>query len=108
MLGLTRQLLEDPGYSVLPASDGKSALQTAQTHAGSIDLLLTDVVMRGMSGPELVARLSAFHPGLRFVFMSGYTGELISEHEVVDRAIPLLEKPFTRSSLLKTLDNAVG
>ena len=63
--------------------------------------------MRGMSGPELVARLSASHPGLRFVFMSGYTGELISEHEVVDRAIPLLEKPFTRSSLLKTLDNAV-
>jgi PAS domain S-box-containing protein len=107
MLGLTRQLLEDHGYTVLPASDGKSALETAETHAGSIDLLLTDVVMRGMSGPELVSRLSASHPALRFVFMSGYTGELISEHGVVDRGIPLLEKPFTRFSLLKTLDSAL-
>ncbi len=107
MLGLTRQLLEDHGYAVLPASDGKSAVEIAETHTGSIDLLLTDVVMRGMSGPELVSCLSASHPALRFVFMSGYTGELISEHEVVDRGIPLLEKPFTRASLLKTLDSAL-
>jgi two-component system, cell cycle sensor histidine kinase and response regulator CckA len=107
MLALTRQLLEDHGYKVLPASDGKSAMETAETDSGSIDLLLTDVVMRGMSGPELVSRLSALHPGLRFVFMSGYTGELISEHEVVDRGIPLLEKPFTRAALLQTLDNAL-
>ena len=107
MLGLTLQLLEDHGYTVLPASDGKSAVEIAETHTGSIDLLLTDVVMRGMSGPELVSRLSASHPALRFVFMSGYTGELISEHEVVDRGIPLLEKPFTRASLLKTLDRAL-
>ena len=107
MLGLTRQLLEDHGYTVLPASDGKSAVELAETHSGSIDLLLTDVVMRGMSGPELVSLLSVSHPALRFVFMSGYTGELISEHGVVDRGIPLLEKPFTRSSLLKTLDSAL-
>ncbi len=107
MLGLTRQLLEDHGYTVLPTADGKSALETAAAHPGSIDLVLTDVVMRGMSGPELVSRLNATHPTLRLVFMSGYTGELISEHEVVDRGIPVLEKPFTRASLLKTLDNAL-
>jgi CheY-like chemotaxis protein len=107
MLGLTRQLLEDHGYTILPASDGKSALEIAQTHSGSIDLLLTDVVMRGMSGPELVSRLNVSHPTLRFVFMSGYTGELISDHELVDRGIPILEKPFTRATLLKTLDNAL-
>src|SRR5262249_53407846 len=107
MLGLTRKLLEDHGYKVLTASDGKSALATAETHSGSIDLLLTDVVMRGMSGPELVTRLSGSHPDVRFVFMSGYTGELISEHVVVDRGIPLLEKPLTRAALLKTLHGAL-
>jgi len=107
MLGLTRQLLEDHGYRVLTASDGKSALTTAEAHIGSINMLLTDVVMRGMRGPELVARLTDSYPGLRFVFMSGYTGELISEHEIVDRGIPLLEKPFTRAALLKTLHNAL-
>jgi CheY-like chemotaxis protein len=107
MLGLTRQLLEDHGYRVLTASDGKSALTTAEAHIGSINMLQTDVVMRGMSGPELVARLTDSYPGLRFVFMSGYTGELISEHEIVDRGIPLLEKPFTRAALLKTLHNAL-
>jgi PAS domain S-box-containing protein len=107
MLGLTRQTLEDHGYTVLPVSDGKSALETAQARSGSLDLVLTDIVMRGMSGPELVARLSTSNPGLRFVFMSGYTGELFSGHEIVDRGIPLLEKPFTRSTLLKTLDNAL-
>jgi two-component system cell cycle sensor histidine kinase/response regulator CckA len=107
MLGLTRQLLEDHGYTVLRASDGKSALATAEDHSGSIDLLLTDVVMRGMSGPELVTRLRATYPALRFVFMSGYIGELISEHEVEDRGIPLLEKPFTRAALLTTLHSAL-
>jgi hypothetical protein len=92
---------------VLTASDGKSALTTAEAHIGSINLLLTDVVMRGMSGPELVARVTDNCPGIRFVFMSGYTGELISEHETVDRGIPLLEKPFTRAALLRTLHNAL-
>ena len=108
MLGLTRQLLEDHGYKVLPRRRRASQRWRPPTaHPGSIDLVLTDVVMRGMSGPELVSRLDATHPTLRFVFMSGYTGELISEHEVVDRGIPVLEKPFTRASLLKTLDNAL-
>jgi len=107
MRSLTRQLLQEHGYSVVEANDGKSALEWVQSHPGAIDLVLTDVVMRHMSGPELVERLNASHPTLRVVYMSGYTGELIAEREVLKRGITLLEKPFTRTALLNTLHTAL-
>ncbi len=108
MRSLTRQALEEHGYSVVEADDGKSALEWTQSHPGPIDLLLTDVVMRRMSGPELVDRLSVSHPSLKVVYMSGYTGELIAEREVLKRGITLLEKPFTRAALLNTLHATLG
>jgi hypothetical protein len=108
MRTLTRQLLQEHGYTVIEADDGKSALEWVESHPGPIDLLLTDVVMRRMSGPELVERLSASHPNLKVVFMSGYTGELIAEREVLKRGITLLEKPFTRTALLNTIHAALG
>src|SRR5579864_1748877 len=108
MRGLTRQLLQEHGYTVVEAHDGKSALELVQSHPGPIDLLLTDVVMRRMSGPELVERLSTSHPALKVVFMSGYTGELIAEREVLKRGITLLEKPFTRTALLNTIHTTLG
>jgi len=107
MRSLTRQLLQEHGYSVVEANDGESALEWVQSHPGAIDLVLTDVVMRHMSGPELVERLNASHPTLRVVYMSGYTGELIAEREVLKRGITLLEKPFTRTALLNTLHTAL-
>jgi len=107
MLRVTRQLLEDHGFTVLEAKEGKSAQDIANSHKGEIDLLLTDIVMRGMSGPELVSRLTVSQPQLRAVFMSGYTGELISERELAKGRIPLLEKPFTRSSLLQVVHGAL-
>jgi len=103
MRGLTRQLLQEHGYTVIEADDGKAALEFMGTHSGSIDLLLTDVVMRRLSGPELVERLRPSHPDLKVVFMSGYTGELIAEREVLSRGITLLEKPFSRTALLNTI-----
>jgi PAS domain S-box-containing protein len=108
MRSLTRQLLQEHGYTVVEANDGKSALEWVQSHPEPIDLLLTDVVMRRMSGPELVERLSASHPTLKVVFMSGYTGELIAEREVLKRGITLLEKPFTRTALLNTIHTTLG
>jgi PAS domain S-box-containing protein len=108
MLSLTRQLLEENGYSVLEAKDGKAAVEGMQAHSGKIDLLLTDVVMRNMSGPELVEKVRASHPGVKVVFMSGYTGELIAQHQEINREIPLLEKPFSRAALWKILDTALG
>jgi len=103
MRSLTRQLLQEHGYTVVEADDGKSALEWAESHPDPFDLLLTDVVMRRMSGPELVERLHASRPNLKVVYMSGYTGELIAEREMVKRGITLLEKPFTRTALLNTI-----
>jgi PAS domain S-box-containing protein len=108
MLSLTRQLLEQNGYVVLEAKDGTSALEVIQTYKGAIDALLTDVVMRGMSGPELVAKVVSSHPETKVVYMSGYTGELIAQHEHMHEGIPLLEKPFTRNALLNLLDEVLG
>lgn len=107
MLSLTRKLLEQNGYRVLDAQDGKSALDVIQAHSGTLDVLLTDVVMRGLSGPELVAKVVASHPETKIIYMSGYTGELIAQHAPM-QGIPLLEKPFTRAALLQLLDEVLG
>lgn len=107
MLSMTRQLLQQHGYRVLEAKDGKTALELLRSHTGAVDVLLTDVVMRGMSGPELVTKVVATHPNTKVVFMSGYTGELIAQHEDINRGIPLLEKPFTRTALLSALDSVL-
>jgi CheY-like chemotaxis protein len=107
MLSLTRQLLVENGYNVLDASNGADAQNIVETHPGPIHLLLTDVVMRGMSGPELVAHVRASHPEVKPVFMSGYTGELIAHDQPSTQSVPLLEKPFTRTALYKILDAAL-
>ncbi len=103
MRSLTRKVLEEHGYTVVEADDGKSALEWMQSHPGPIDLLLTDVVMRRMSGPELAERLSASHPDLKVVYMSGYTGELMANRDVLKPGVTLLEKPFSRTALLNTI-----
>ena len=103
MRSLTRKLLEEHDYVVAEANNGQAALEWVASHPVHIDLLLTDVVMRNMSGPELVAKLTASLPHLKVVFMSGYTGEVIAEREVLKRGITLLEKPFSRTALLNTI-----
>jgi PAS domain S-box-containing protein len=107
MRRLTRKLLEEHGYTVLEADDGKSALDALGADRKVIDLVLTDVVMKGMSGPEMVLRLIETHPAMKVVYMSGYTGELVA-HQGLEGGIQLLEKPFTRSSLLETIAAALG
>ncbi len=103
MRRLTRKMLEAHGYAVLEADDGKAALAAIARAQTRIDLTLTDVVMKGMTGPELVLHLIESYPEMRVVYMSGYTGELVTD-QGLDSTIRLLEKPFTRASLLKTLD----
>jgi PAS domain S-box-containing protein len=107
MRQLMRKMLEDHGYKVIEASDGKAALEAIEKNHTRVDITLTDVVMKGMSGPELALRLIDKHPGMKMVYMSGYTGELVA-NQGVDAGIRLLEKPFTRGSLLKTLDAVLG
>lgn len=107
MLSLTRQLLLENGYTVLQARDGNAALEIVRSHPEPIHLLLTDVVMRGMGGPELVAEVQSSHPEVKPVFMSGYTGELIAQAQPATHSVPLLEKPFTRAALYQILDKAL-
>jgi PAS domain S-box-containing protein len=107
MRKLTRKLLEEHGYKVLEAIDGEAALKVISQNSTRIDLILTDVVMKGMSGPELVLRLMDLHPEMKVVYMSGYTGEHVA-HQGLQSSIRLLEKPFTRAALLGTIDAALG
>jgi PAS domain S-box-containing protein len=96
------QYLPALGYRVLTAEPAQ-ALNLAARHPGSIDLLITDVVMPGTSGPILAAKLRALRPGLRTVFMSGYIDDAVTRHGVLDSGEPFLQKPFT----LEQLEGAV-
>ncbi len=97
---LAREMLEGAGYKILEAPDGHVALRIAKSHPGRIDLLLTDVVMEGMNGRELVEHMMVLRPQLRVLYMSGYTDELIAQRGVLETGITLLQKPFTKTSLL--------
>jgi two-component system cell cycle sensor histidine kinase/response regulator CckA len=95
---LTRRLLERQGYTVLRAANADEALQLFERSA-SIDVLLTDVVMPGASGPELNRRLVEQRPALKVIYMSGYTEETIVHHGVLNPGIAFLHKPFTSETL---------
>lgn len=107
MRALTRQMLEEHGYGVIEAEDGNSALEKLNSNHTSVDVVLTDVVMRGMSGPELALQLIKRSPGIKVIYMSGYTGELIVQNGESMHGIAMLDKPFTRIALLKTIHSAL-
>ena len=107
MRRLTKKMLEEHGYKVIETEDGQSALDVIKANHTRIDLVLTDVVMKGISGPELVLQLMDSHPEMKVVYMSGYTGELVA-NKGPESGIRLLEKPFTRASLLSVIDAALG
>ena len=99
--GLLREVLESAGYTVLQAASGAEALRVSRAHAGTVDLLLTDVVMPGMGGREVATLLAAQRPGLRVLFASGYTAEAIARHGVLEPGTDLIHKPFTPDALLR-------
>jgi CheY-like chemotaxis protein len=99
---LVRRLLQRQGYTVLVASNADEALRLFEEHP-SIDLLLTDVVMPGPSGPELTTQLVGRRPALKVVYMSGYTEEAIVQHGVLRPGIAFLHKPFTSDTLVRKL-----
>ncbi|MBZ5720985.1 MAG: PAS domain S-box protein [Acidobacteriia bacterium] len=96
---LVRETLEAKGYKVLEAEQGHSALEIAAAHQGSIDMLITDVVMPGMSGRELAQRLSGSHPRTKVLYVSGYTEDAIVHQGVLDPGTAFLQKPFTLQAL---------
>jgi signal transduction histidine kinase len=96
---LERQVLEGCGYTVLEAHDAQRALELAAAHRGAIDLLLTDVVMPGLSGYELAQRLAPERPELRILYASGYAPEMIANQGVLEPGIAFIAKPLTPTSL---------
>ncbi len=98
---LADMFLRDSGYHVLTAADGAQALQVARQYAGPIHLLLTDVVMPGINGRVLAERLAPSQPGMRILYVSGYTDSFIAGHGVLEAGAHLLHKPFTEESLTR-------
>jgi CheY-like chemotaxis protein len=96
---VVREILEAQGYRVIEARHGADALRVSAEHAGPIDLLVTDVVMPQMSGRELARRLTALRPGLRVLYVSGYTDDAIVRHGMAGAGSAFLAKPFTADAL---------
>jgi DNA-binding NtrC family response regulator len=101
--GFVRQVLEQAGFAVLMAAGADEAACLFRAAPGRIDLLLTDVVMPGRTGPELVAELRSTRPGLPVLFMSGYTGGHTGNGRPLPPASTLLEKPFGPDRLLQAV-----
>jgi len=100
---ITQRILRSHGYKVIEARNGGDALLACETREEPIAIVLTDVVMPQMSGPQLVARLAKVRPGLKVLYMSGYTAGAIEDHGVREAAVALLQKPFTAESLVRKL-----
>jgi CheY-like chemotaxis protein/two-component sensor histidine kinase len=98
---VARQVLERFGYTVLEAPDGATALHLAARYHGSIDLLLTDVVMPGMSGRSLAAEFNAVRPNTRVLFASGYTDDAALHLGVLEEGVQYIQKPFTPEALAR-------
>jgi hypothetical protein len=96
---LVCETLEAKGYKVLEADNGDAALQIVSGHSGKIDILITDVVMPGMSGRELSARMCASCPQTRVLYLSGYTEDAIVHEGVINPDTAFLQKPFTLQAL---------
>jgi two-component system, cell cycle sensor histidine kinase and response regulator CckA len=95
--------LERSGYTVLQAGAPDEALEIVRERQGGIDVLLTDVIMPGMDGAELQRRMLRIRPGMRTLFMSGYTANIIGEHGILDGGIYFIQKPFSVRDLMKKI-----
>lgn len=100
-------ILREEGYTVLTAGQGDEAMQVAAQHQGEIHLLVTDMVMPGMSGHELAEQLVAARPELRAIYMSGYSEEVLELQERLQGAEVFLRKPFKSSALLLMVGQAL-
>jgi two-component system, cell cycle sensor histidine kinase and response regulator CckA len=105
---LVIDILQSDGFKVVAAKNGEEALRIAESHAGNIDLVLTDIVMPGMSGGELVQRLLALKPEIRVLYMSGYTKYTVFNHGALESVNSFIWKPFSPVDLLKKVRDVLG
>ena len=99
--GLAVLVLQTYGYKVLAAGTGKEALRLVEKRSGGIDLLMTDVVMPGMGGPELADALHPRFPQMKVLFSSGYTDDAVVRHGLLQEKVAFIQKPYTPVALVK-------
>jgi len=105
--GLTREILEQAGYTVLDTARGEEAVEICSEPARQIHLLLTDVVMPEISGKDVADRVAKVRPHVKVLFMSGYTDEAIVHHGVLDSNVEFIQKPFTPAALARKVRNVL-
>ena len=105
---LVGNILRSHGYRVLAAGSAEAGQALAAVHAGPIDLLLTDVILPGKNGRDLYQSLADRRPWLKVLYMSGYTGNVIAHHHVLDDGVALLQKPFSMNELLQKIKAVLG
>jgi two-component system, cell cycle sensor histidine kinase and response regulator CckA len=104
---LAKRILDDAGYRVLEAANGEDAESVFAHHADSIDLVVTDVIMPGCGGPELLGRLQVHAPALRVLYMSGYAEQAAVHETGIHRGIPFVQKPFTAAEFVRQVREAL-
>ncbi len=108
VLGLARTTLEKMGYVVMTSGNPKEAIAMVREHPGEIHLLITDVVLPGMSGRELAEAISKIRPNVGALFMSGYTADFIAQRGVLEKGVHFIGKPFTFDGLARKVREAMG
>ena len=108
VLNLNRAMLENLGYRVLAVKGAEQALWLAREYEGDIHLLLTDVAMPGMNGKELAKSISAVKPGIKCLYMSGYTADIFANHGILEEGIQFISKPFSLTDLADTIREILG
>jgi PAS domain S-box-containing protein len=103
ILRLTQKILEELGYRVLVASTPEKAVSVVKEHGNSIDVVVTDVIMPGMDGRALSELLSSFKPGLKFVFMSGYSSDILAASGIQRETVSYIQKPFSSDELARVV-----
>ncbi len=101
VLELIRDVMRLQGYTVLAAPEGEEALRAMKRHQGPIHLIILDAVMPGLPAADLLDRVRATHPGIKTLFISGYTGDLISQHGLLHVGHNFLQKPFAVDALIR-------
>jgi two-component system, cell cycle sensor histidine kinase and response regulator CckA len=105
---LSKRILDTAGYRVLEAANGDDAERLFAEHRDSIDLVVTDVIMPGCGGPELLGRLRVHAPALRALYMSGYSEQSAANATGLDRSLPFVQKPFTAAELVRRVRDALN